>query len=175
MSETADGERQGLRVTIQRAAPQKPLSAHFGGLSLRGIRGAVSMRLRPSQGGVDGVRSWIGYGLKPATCADRPSLSKGLMSASSPIWRRQDPLPPRPGSAGWPPARGPPWWSVAGATSRSNTGDRTDQVSDVEVTGEPRETETVKRGSERGRWKSTRQGNSLASYSTVCIVLRRGG
>jgi hypothetical protein len=34
----------------------------------------------------------------------------------------------------------------------------TDQASDVEVTGEPRDTETIKRGSERGRWKSVSQG-----------------
>ena len=34
------------------------------------------------------------------------------------------------------------------------------------VTGEPREMETLIRGSERGRWKSTCQGNSLAAYST---------
>ena len=51
-------------------------------------------------------------------------------------------------------------------------GDMTDQVSDVEVTGEPRDTETVKRGSERGRWKSAPQGNSLASDSTARPVLR---
>jgi hypothetical protein len=31
----------------------------------------------------------------------------------------------------------------------------------------------VTSGSERGRWKSTQMGNSLASYSTVCCV-RRG-
>ena len=43
----------------------------------------------------------------------------------------------------------------------------------TQVTGEPRDTETVTRGSERGRWKSTHQGNSLASYSTSCPV--RGG
>lgn len=40
------------------------------------------------------------------------------------------------------------------------------------VTGEPRDTETVMRGSERGRWKSTRKGNSLAAYSTARMVLR---
>jgi hypothetical protein len=44
---------------------------------------------------------------------------------------------------------------------------------DVQVTGEPRDTETVTRGSERGRWKSTHQGNSLASYSTTCAVLEQ--
>ena len=59
--------------------------------------------------------------------------------------------------------------------SRSNTGDTTDRVSDVKVTGEPRDTETVKRGSERGRWKSTHQGNSLASYSTARTVLKTSG
>jgi hypothetical protein len=51
----------------------------------------------------------------------------------------------------------------------------TGQVSDVEVTGEPRDTETVTRGSERGRWKSTHQGNSLASYSTARTVLKTSG
>jgi hypothetical protein len=35
------------------------------------------------------------------------------------------------------------------------------------VAGEPRETETLIRGSERGRWKSTRKGNSPAGYSTA--------
>ena len=35
-----------------------------------------------------------------------------------------------------------------------------------EATGEPHDTETVKCGSERSRWKSTRTGNSLAAYST---------
>jgi hypothetical protein len=48
------------------------------------------------------------------------------------------------------------------------------QASDVLVTGEPRETETLTRGSERGRWKSTHQGNSLAAYSTACTVSTRG-
>ena len=42
----------------------------------------------------------------------------------------------------------------------------------VKVTGEPRDTETVMRGSERDRWKSTRMGNSLAVYFTSCPVLR---
>ena len=56
--------------------------------------------------------------------------------------------------------------------SRSNTVDMTGQASEVQVTGEPRDTETVTRGSERGRWKSARQGNSLAIYSTSCTVLR---
>ncbi len=41
----------------------------------------------------------------------------------------------------------------------------------VKVTGEPRDTETVMRGSERDRWKSTRMGNSLAVYSTSRPVL----
>ncbi len=38
-----------------------------------------------------------------------------------------------------------------------------------EVTGKPRETETLIRGLERGRWKSTYKGNSLAAYSTACL------
>ncbi len=38
------------------------------------------------------------------------------------------------------------------------------------VTGEPRETETLIRGSGRGRWKSTCKGNSLAAYSTASVV-----
>jgi hypothetical protein len=53
--------------------------------------------------------------------------------------------------------------------------DTMDQASDVLVTGEPRETETLTRGSERGRWKSTPQGNSLAAYSTARAVLRGRG
>jgi hypothetical protein len=60
---------------------------------------------------------------------------------------------------------------VAVAMSKSNTDDMTDQASDVQVTGEPRDTETVKRGSERGRWKSIYEDNSLAVYSTSCSVL----
>ena len=52
--------------------------------------------------------------------------------------------------------------------------DRTGQASEVQVTGEPRDTETVKRGSERDRWKSTQQGNSLAIYSTARTVLNGG-
>jgi len=35
------------------------------------------------------------------------------------------------------------------------------------VTGEPRDTETVMRGSEGGGWKSACEGNSLAAYPTV--------
>jgi hypothetical protein len=46
---------------------------------------------------------------------------------------------------------------------------------DGQVTGEPRDTETVTRGSERGRWKSTHQGNSLASYPTARRALCGGG
>ncbi len=41
-----------------------------------------------------------------------------------------------------------------------------------EATGEPHDTATVKCGSERSRWKSTRMGNSLAAYSTSRTVLR---
>jgi hypothetical protein len=52
--------------------------------------------------------------------------------------------------------------------------DTMDQASDVLVTGEPRETETLTRGSERGRWKSTHQGNSLAAYSTARTVTTGG-
>jgi hypothetical protein len=58
--------------------------------------------------------------------------------------------------------------------SRSNTVDMTGQASEVQVTGEPRDTETVRRGSERDRWKSTHQGNSLAIYSTARPVLTGG-
>src|SRR4051794_19098538 len=36
-------------------------------------------------------------------------------------------------------------------------------------TGEPCDTERVKHGLERGRWKSTRKGNSLAAYSTAYV------
>jgi len=35
------------------------------------------------------------------------------------------------------------------------------------VTGEPRDTETVMRGSEGGGWKSACEGNSLAAYPTA--------
>jgi hypothetical protein len=36
----------------------------------------------------------------------------------------------------------------------------------VEVIGDPRDTETVVRDPQRGRWRSTLLGNSLAAYST---------
>jgi hypothetical protein len=49
------------------------------------------------------------------------------------------------------------------------------EVNSAVVTGEPHETETLIRGSERSRWKSTQWGNSLAAYSTVRPVLRGGG
>ena len=39
------------------------------------------------------------------------------------------------------------------------------------VTGEPRDTETVMRGSEGGGWKSAGEGNSLAAYPTTSTVL----
>ena len=40
------------------------------------------------------------------------------------------------------------------------------------VTGELIDIERITISSERGRWKSTRKGNSLASYSTSRSVLR---
>jgi hypothetical protein len=102
--------------------------------------------LRPSQCGVAGARSWNAYWHNPANDADRTRPLRGLRSVSSLIWDRKDPLQPRPGNAGWRPANGNPWWCGAGATSTSHTGDMTDRVSDVEVTGEPRDTETVRHG-----------------------------
>ena len=39
------------------------------------------------------------------------------------------------------------------------------------VTGELLEIERLTSSSERGRWKSTRKGNSLAAYSTASTVL----
>jgi hypothetical protein len=42
-----------------------------------------------------------------------------------------------------------------------------DQRSRTRITGERRDTETVMRRSERGGWKSTHRGNSLAAYSTL--------
>jgi len=42
-------------------------------------------------------------------------------------------------------------------------------------TGELIDIERVTISSERGRWKSTREGNSLTAYSTSRPVLRRGG
>ena len=43
---------------------------------------------------------------------------------------------------------------------------------DVKVAGEPLDIERVTSGSERGRWKSVHQDNSLAAYSTARSVLR---
>jgi len=43
------------------------------------------------------------------------------------------------------------------------------------TTGERRDTETVRRRSERGGWKSAHRGNSLAAYSTARTVLRGRG
>jgi hypothetical protein len=34
---------------------------------------------------------------------------------------------------------------------------------------------SVKHGSEGGRWKSAREGNSLAAYPTSCPVLKQRG
>ena len=45
----------------------------------------------------------------------------------------------------------------------------------ISSTGELIDTERVTISSERGRWKSTREGNSPAAYSTSRPVLRRGG
>ncbi len=41
------------------------------------------------------------------------------------------------------------------------------------LTGEPRDIERVKRGSEGSCWKSAHGGNSLASYPTACCARRR--
>jgi hypothetical protein len=60
-------------------------------------------------------------------------------------------------------------------TKASTTENMMETSYGVKVTGEPRDTETVMRGSERGRWKSTRKGNSLAAYSTSRTVLREAG
>jgi hypothetical protein len=46
------------------------------------------------------------------------------------------------------------WWSARVATTRFTRGVTTDLRSRKQVTGEPRDTETVKRGSEGGGWKS---------------------
>jgi hypothetical protein len=43
------------------------------------------------------------------------------------------------------------------------------------ATGELIDTETVTISSGRGRWKSTRKGNSLAVYSTARTVLKPSG
>jgi hypothetical protein len=40
------------------------------------------------------------------------------------------------------------------------------------ITGELTEIERLTVSSERGGWKSARRGNSLAAYSTACVVLR---
>jgi len=41
----------------------------------------------------------------------------------------------------------------------------------IQITGEPREIERLTRGSEGGRWKSARMGNSLAVYPTARPVV----
>jgi hypothetical protein len=100
--------------------------------------------------------------------------SKCIMSANSPILRRKDGRSHPCGNDAWRLAAGHPWSCAVAATSASNMVDTMDQASDVLVTGEPRETETLTRGSERGRWKSTHQGNSLAAYSTARTVTTGG-
>ena len=42
------------------------------------------------------------------------------------------------------------------------------------ITGERRDEETVKRGSEGGRWKSACEGNSLAAYLTHAGICAGG-
>ncbi len=46
--------------------------------------------------------------------------------------------------------------------------------SNVKITGKLRDTETVMRSLEGGGWKSTSNGNSLATYPTASSVLWRG-
>jgi hypothetical protein len=111
----------------------------------------------------------------PAHGAARRRTVQGLPSVRVPLWRRRARARRRPGSAGWEPANGNPGWSVAAAMGRAHTVERTGQAAAVQGTAEPRDTETVTRGAERGRWKSAHQGNSLAIYSTARPVLRRVG
>jgi hypothetical protein len=90
--------------------------------------------------------------------------------------------PRGPGSRSRGSSRGshaPPGRTGKPCTGRSTTGSRSGRSHAVRemrratvarplrvTTGERRDTETVKRRSERGGWKSAHRGNSLAAYST---------
>ena len=123
-----------------------------------------------------GAAKWLNASWrKSVNCADHRSTLKCTTSANLPILRPKRKTSHRAGSAGWWLASGTHWWYVDPAMSVFNTDIMMGQPFDVQVTGEPRDTETVTRGSERGRWKSTHQGNSLASYSTLVRFWRGVG
>ena len=130
------------------------------------------MMRQPSPSGVGTAKRLNAFWRKSANFAAPRSTSKCTTSASLPILRPKRETSHRAGSAGWWLASGNRWWCVDPAMSVFNTDTTMGPPFDVQVTGEPRDTETVTRGSERGRWKSTHQGNSLASYSTSRAVLR---
>jgi hypothetical protein len=132
------------------------------------------MMRQPSPPGVGAAKRLHACWRTSANCAVPRSPSKGTTAARLPISRPKRETSPRAGSAGWWLASGKRWWCVDPAMSVGKTDTTMGPPFDVQVTGEPRETETVRRGSERGRWQSTHQGNSLASYSTARPV-RRGG
>jgi hypothetical protein len=132
-----------LRVTIEREPPKKSLTTHFGRVSLKWNKW-VCISDAPTKPVWSG-RSEVVERLLAHTCE--------LCGAHEHIEVHQihklADLTTKGGTQ--PPASGNPRWCVAAVTSVSNTDATTGQASSVEVTGEPRETETLTRGSERGR------------------------
>src|SRR5919198_6638792 len=131
------------------------------------------MRHRPHPSGADAVQWVTASWPTRANGAGRMRTSKGIMSATSPSWRRKDGRSPPRGTDAWRLAAGHPWSCAAAATRASPMVAMRDPASDVLGTGEPRETATRTRGSERGRGNRTPQGTSLAAYSTARPVLTR--
>ena len=107
-----------------------------------------------------------------ASSADRKRALPFTTSVSWQTWLPRDGRSSLCGRNGWRPDGVKHSLSVDAATKRSTMGNTMGKLCGVKVTGEPHDTETVKRGSERGRWKSTWLGNSLAAYSTSRKVLR---
>jgi hypothetical protein len=156
-------------VPLRRSRSRHPAGpSRYGG-----THGSVSTTPRPNRSGVDGAKWANGGWRNPANSAEHMSTLTCIPCVSWPPWHQRARTNRRPGSAGGSPAHGKPWGSGAVAMRRSHTGERTGQACDVQVPGEPRDTEMVQRGSQRGRWKRTYQGNSLAAYSTSRPV-RRG-
>ena len=74
------------------------------------------------------------------------------------------------GSGGWLRGDASRSWSANAATTLFTTGATMDQPSRIGVTGEPRDTEMVMRGSGEGRWKRTvlYLAGGLSYRSTFC-------
>jgi hypothetical protein len=120
---------------------------------------------KPSLG--HAVRSFNAFSLTHASFAGQrtPGKSATCVNAQTCISqdRRRDPS----GSNGWPHAAGRPWEPADSATRRCRVNAPHSTTITAPITGEPRESERLTRGSEGGRWKSTHRGHSLAAYPTA--------